>query len=92
MSTVVDQLVDMGFERSRAEYAFAQTGKGALEAVSLTSYSHVFMFFLTNMVMMRTSSFLPKYAQLSASFFSLVGRVGGFKVTVVSTNKTALFC
>ncbi|CAJ0594422.1 unnamed protein product [Cylicocyclus nassatus] len=31
MSTVVEQLVDMGFERARAEYAFAQTGRGALE-------------------------------------------------------------
>ncbi|PIO63675.1 UBX domain protein [Teladorsagia circumcincta] len=31
MSTVVDQLVDMGFERARAEYAYAQTGNGALE-------------------------------------------------------------
>ncbi|WKX90729.1 hypothetical protein Q1695_009516 [Nippostrongylus brasiliensis] len=33
MSTVVDQLVDMGFERARAEYAYAKTGNGALEAV-----------------------------------------------------------
>lgn len=35
MSTVVDQLVDMGFERARAEYAYAKTGSGTLEAVSL---------------------------------------------------------
>ncbi|KIH58905.1 UBX domain protein [Ancylostoma duodenale] len=40
MSTVVDQLVDMGFERARAEYAFAQTGKGALEAAMDWLISH----------------------------------------------------
>ncbi|KAK6730120.1 hypothetical protein RB195_006903 [Necator americanus] len=40
MSTVVDQLVDMGFERARAEYAFAKTGKGALEAAMDWLISH----------------------------------------------------
>ncbi|KAK5980325.1 UBX domain-containing protein 1 SAPK substrate protein 1 [Trichostrongylus colubriformis] len=40
MSTVVDQLVDMGFERARAEYAYAQTGNGALEQVMDWLISH----------------------------------------------------
>lgn len=57
MSTVVDQLVDMGFERTRAEYAFAQTGKGALEAVSLRSSSQVIKFFLTSALLKITTSF-----------------------------------
>uniref|UniRef100_A0A0K0D9G5 UBX domain-containing protein n=1 Tax=Angiostrongylus cantonensis TaxID=6313 RepID=A0A0K0D9G5_ANGCA len=33
MSTVVDQLVDMGFDRVRVEYAYEQTGKGPLEKI-----------------------------------------------------------
>ncbi|VDL66174.1 unnamed protein product [Nippostrongylus brasiliensis] len=40
MSTVVDQLVDMGFERARAEYAYAKTGNGALEAVNDAGANH----------------------------------------------------
>ncbi|KAK6055312.1 UBA/TS-N domain protein [Cooperia oncophora] len=40
MSTVVDQLVDMGFDRARAEYAYAQTGNGALEQVMDWLISH----------------------------------------------------
>nr|CDJ81824.1 Ubiquitin-associated translation elongation factor EF1B and UBX domain containing protein [Haemonchus contortus] len=40
MSTVVDQLVDMGFERARAEYAYAQTGNGGLEQVMDWLISH----------------------------------------------------
>ncbi|KJH51125.1 UBX domain protein [Dictyocaulus viviparus] len=40
MSTVVEQLVDMGFERNRVEYAFRQTGEGALEVVMDWLISH----------------------------------------------------
>ncbi|KAJ1353744.1 hypothetical protein KIN20_010444 [Parelaphostrongylus tenuis] len=40
MSTVVDQLVDMGFDRVRVEYAYEQTGKGALEVVMDWLISH----------------------------------------------------
>ncbi|VDM56032.1 unnamed protein product [Angiostrongylus costaricensis] len=40
MSTVVDQLVDMGFDRVRVEYAYEQTGKGPLEVVMDWLISH----------------------------------------------------
>ncbi|KAL6731390.1 hypothetical protein Aduo_002261 [Ancylostoma duodenale] len=72
MSTVVDQLVDMGFERARAEYAFAQTGKGALEAVSLTSYSQVSMYYFTDIMVMET--FVPTPGGTSEGFFFLIAR------------------